>query len=127
MWFRARYEVFLGYGYQVDAIDGSEELCKIASDNTGIQVKNMMFQELTEINRYDGIWACSSILHLPIVKLKEVMHKMVKALKRKGIIYTSFKYGNFEGERNGRYFTDMTEEKSDEFIKKKPLLQCEIA
>ena len=31
------------------------------------------------------------------------------ALKQNGIIYTSFKYGDFEGERNGRYFTDMTE------------------
>ncbi len=35
---------------------------------------------------------------------------MVKALKPEGIIYTSFKYGHFEGERKGRYFTDFTEE-----------------
>lgn len=35
--------------------------------------------------------------------------KMFKALKEAGIIYTSFKYGDFEGERNGRYFTDFTE------------------
>ncbi|MCI6188639.1 MAG: SAM-dependent methyltransferase, partial [Clostridium sp.] len=27
------------------------------------------------------------------------------------------KYGDFEGERNGRYFTDMTEEKFKELIK----------
>ena len=32
------------------------------------------------------------------------------ALKPAGALYLSFKYGNFEGERNGRYFTDMTEE-----------------
>ena len=31
-------------------------------------------------------------------------------MKPEGIIYTSFKYGNFEGERSGRYFTDFTEE-----------------
>lgn len=37
------------------------------------------------------------------------MRKMTMALKPNGIIYTSFKYGTFEGERNGRYFTDMTE------------------
>ena len=35
--------------------------------------------------------------------------KMETVLKRGGIIYASFKYGVFEGERNGRYFTDMTE------------------
>lgn len=40
---------------------------------------------------------------------------MVRALKNNGIIYTSFKYGTFEGERNGRYFTDMNEEKFNLF------------
>ena len=51
-------------GYQVDAADGSEELCKIASDYTGIKVKQMLFGELCDVDKYDGIWACSSILHL---------------------------------------------------------------
>jgi hypothetical protein len=37
--------------------------------------------------------------------------KMAKALVSRGIAYISFKYGDWEGERNGRYFTDMTEEK----------------
>ena len=48
-------------------------------------------------------------MHLPIDELAEVMKKMVVALKEHGIIYTSFKYGTFAGERNGRFFTDMTE------------------
>ena len=39
-----------------------------------------------------------------------------KALKEDGIIYTSFKYGDFEGERNGRYFTDFTEKTFEEFV-----------
>lgn len=42
--------------------------------------------------------------------------KMFKALKEDGIIYTSFKYGDFEGERNGRYFTDFTEKTFEEFV-----------
>ena len=45
------------------------------------------------------------------------MRKIVTALKANGIIYTSFKYGTFEGERNGRYFTDMTEDSFADFIK----------
>ena len=101
---------FIEQGYNVDAIDGSKELCKLASDYTGIKVKNMFFQDLSEVDMYDGIWACSSILHLKLDELAGVMKKMVIALKEKGIIYTSFKYGTFSGERNGRFFTDMTEE-----------------
>lgn len=107
---------FLSQKFKVDAIDGSEELCRIASGYVGIKVKKMLFKELEEIEKYDGIWACSSILHLSKNELKAVFGKMIKALKRDGIIYTSFKYGDFEGERNGRYFTDFTEEKFNKFV-----------
>ena len=107
---------FLSRGYQIDAIDGSEQLCRIASKYTGIKVRQMLFQELDEKEKYDGIWACSSILHLPKNELKAVFMKMFKALKEDGIIYTSFKYGDFEGERNGRYFTDFTEKTFEEFV-----------
>ncbi len=101
---------FLSRDFLVTATDGSEELCKFASQYTGIFVKHMLFQELDEKEQYDGIWACSSILHLPLEELMPVLEKMAIALKHRGIIYTSFKYGNFAGERNGRYFTDMTED-----------------
>ena len=100
---------FIDNGFKVDAIDGSEELCKLASDYTGINVKHMYFQQLSDVDKYNGIWACSSILHLEYEELVRVIKKMNLALKQNGIIYTSFKYGDFEGERNGRYFTDMTE------------------
>lgn len=107
---------FLEQGYKVDAMDGSIELCKLATAYTGIEIQNKLFHELNAKEEYDAIWACSSILHLPIDELKEVMLKMAAAVKRGGIIYTSFKYGTFAGERNGRYFTDMTEETFAEFL-----------
>ena len=108
---------FLKQGFQVEAVDGSKKLCQIARDFTGIEVKEMLFQELKEVEKYNGIWACSSILHLSKRELKDVIVKMKAALKKNGIIYTSFKYGTFEGERNGRYFTDMTEKSFGEFLK----------
>ena len=102
---------FLEHGFKVEAMDGSEELCKLASAYTGIQVKHMFFQDLCEVDKYNAIWACSSILHLTYADLVDVMKKMEIALKENGLIYTSFKYGNFEGVRNGRYFINMTEER----------------
>lgn len=101
---------FLARDFNVDAIDGSIELCKIASEYTNIKVRHMYFNELSIVNKYDGIWACSSILHLSLDDLVDVFKRMSKALKDEGIIYTSFKYGDFSGERNSRYFTDMTED-----------------
>ena len=116
---------FLNKGYQVTATDGSDELCRRASAFTGIEVKEMLFGELDEIDTYDGIWACSSILHLPKNELLLVIQKMYDALKGTGVIYTSFKYGDFEGERNGRYFTDFREDTFREFMKGIPELTIE--
>lgn len=116
---------FLDKGYVVDAIDGSEELCKIASEHTGIDVKQMLFEDLDANGKYDGIWACASILHLSKAGLESVLRKMAVALKSHGVIYTSFKYGDFEGERNGRYFTDFTMESFKEYIQKVPEFQIE--
>lgn len=114
---------FLKQNYKVTAIDCSEAICKEASKYTGIKVRQMLFEEFDDQDSYDGIWACASILHLPQKELLSVFHKMNKALKENGIIYTSFKYGKFEGERNGRYFTDFTEETFKEFILQIPQLQ----
>ena len=70
-------KLFLEKGYHVKATDGSAEICRLASEFTGIEVKHLLFQELDEVNSYDGIWACSSILHLPknelLRKLSSIM------------------------------------------------------
>lgn len=116
---------FLDCGYQVEAMDGSVELCRAASEYTGIYVKQMLFQELDEAEKYDGIWACASILHVKKAELPDIIHKMSFAVKKNGIIYISFKYGDFEGERNGRYFTDMTENSMKELLVNFPELNVE--
>lgn len=75
---------FLRQGYQVDATDGSVEMCHAASELTGLPVCQMLFQDLNEKEKYDGIWACSSILHLSRTTLKNVLVKMCRALKDGG-------------------------------------------
>ena len=123
-------KAFLERGFLVDAVDGSEELCRAASNYTGITVRKMLFSELNEVDRYDGIWACASILHLPKRELDEVLWKMVAALKKNGTIYTCFKYGDYEGMRGERYFTDFTEESLKEFVNGIPelkILECWVS
>lgn len=107
---------FLKKGFKVTALDGSAKLCRIAEEKIGIPVLQMDFNDFDEQDKYDGIWACSSILHLPKQELKNVLIRMEKALCDDGIIYTSFKYGDYSGMRNGRFFTDFTEDSFSEFI-----------
>ena len=103
-------------GYKIEAIDGSEELCQIASEYSGIKVECMLFQDLNENDQYDGIWACASILHLSKTEMKDVLKKMIRSLKKNGIIYTSFKYGEFKKMKNDRYFSDFTEKIFQEYF-----------
>ena len=117
---------FTEKGFKVEAIDGSEELVNIARKETGLPVRRMFFEELNEIDRYDAVWACSSILHLNRDELKDVFAKMLKAVKPGGYIYTSFKYGEFEGFRGERYFIDFKEESFKCFLKDFPDAMIEM-
>ena len=100
---------FKNKGYQVDAIDYSEELVKKASRLTGIPVKLKSFYEIDDYEAYDGIWACASLLHCERTRLKEVIGKLLSALKPNGMLYMSFKYGNGDRQKDGRQFTDLDE------------------
>lgn len=96
-------------GHLVLPADASEEMCKIATKNTGVTARLIKFEELDYYAKFDGVWACASLLHSERDKLPEILRKINKALKPKGILYMSFKYGNKSEERNGRFFTDMNE------------------
>lgn len=112
-------KAFLDLGYDVTAIDGSEALCQIARLLTGLPVWCLDFRDFTpeEGEVYEGIWACASLLHLQKDELLPVMKVLSQALTPGGAFYTSFKYGAFEGERNGRHFTDFTPADFTEFLK----------
>ncbi len=116
---------FIDNGYKVKAIDGSLELCKLASIYIGKPVIHQNFLELDDENIFDGIWACSSILHLPPKDLLKVLRKMIDALKNNGWIYTCFKNGDGEEILNGRYFNYLTKEKFVELLELFPELKLE--
>lgn len=120
-------KAFLQQGFHVTAVDGSEKLCQLASEYTGIPVRKMLFHELDETETFDGVWACASILHVPGISLPDILKRMSRAVKTDGVIYVSFKYGTFEGERDGRYFTDLTENTFAELIREIKELRIEEA
>lgn len=108
---------FLSKGYKVEAVDGSKNMCVEAEKNTGLKVKNMLFSELNEKERYDGIWACASILHANKNELPSILDKMITATKKNGFIFTCFKYGEGENDVEGRHFNYFTEDSFLDFMK----------
>lgn len=107
---------FLEQGYEVTVIDESVEFCEKTSDLTGIEVRNILFQNMEYIDAFDGVWACSSLVHIGPDKLPEILQKINVSLKDGGVFYMSFKLGEFSGERDGGYYTDLDEETFTNFI-----------
>ncbi|WP_303838225.1 bifunctional 2-polyprenyl-6-hydroxyphenol methylase/3-demethylubiquinol 3-O-methyltransferase UbiG [Ruminococcus flavefaciens] len=101
---------FKNRGYSVLPVDASKEMCKIASEMSGVTARLLKFEDLDYNEEFDGVWACASLLHAEREKLPEILRRINKALKPKGVLYMSFKYGKCSEERNGRFFTDMTED-----------------
>ena len=104
---------FHNLGYEVYPIDGSIEMCKLAHQYTSLPVKCINFNELSDIDFYDGIWACSTILHVPRKELLSVLIKLRDSLKQDGYMYTSFTdgYDKEENKEDGRYFNDLSKDK----------------
>ncbi len=100
---------FLGEGHRVLAVDASEELCQIASRHAGIAVTRATFLEYDPHCELDGIWACASLLHVPRLDLPRMLRRYLGFLRPGGIFYASFKYGDTEEVRGGRFFNDLNE------------------
>jgi len=96
-------------GYDVVAFDSSGAMVKLASDFIGSHVLHMTFDDVAFTEAFDGVWACASLLHVPKSRMEAVMYKLALALKRGGVLYASFKYGDREEIRRDRHFSDYTE------------------
>ncbi len=108
---------FIDHGYDVIAIDAAPEIARIASEKIGKRVEIQSFHELNYVQAFDGIWACASLLHCPKSQISDLITKIIRALKRNGIIYMSFKYGQSERiDERGRFFNDYTENEMSNVI-----------
>ena len=103
-------KAFLAAGYKVTAMDGSAEVAAFAERVINQPVTVASFQELTFQNKFDGVWACASLLHCPRAQLENVLSLISRALVPNGVVYMSFKWGDKETyDKRGRYFNNYTD------------------
>lgn len=100
---------FYEMGYDVTAMDGSEEMCKLAEIETDMEVLHMTYEQMCFEEAFDGIWACAALFHIQKKALGSILQKMVRSLDFGGIMYTSFLEGDMEGFRGNLYFSEYTE------------------
>lgn len=108
---------FLDSGFSVTALDLSPILAEKASKFIGQDVIVADMKDLNFQNKFIGIWACASLLHLSEDEILETLKKCHKALKKDGVLYASFKYGENNYEKDGRSFTCFTRDKFLDLIK----------
>lgn len=110
---------FIKQGYNVTAVDGSKELSIAASKLIEQEVICSKFEELQLTEKFHGIWACASLLHVNRKDILDVIKNTSSNLKDNGVFYMSFKYGEKEYiDEKGRYFNCYTEETFNELISK---------
>lgn len=106
---------FAKQGYEVTAIDASAELIQWARQHhmssriTWVHLDFSSIEKQAWENKFTGIWACASLLHVPFLELPCIIESLLETLTDDGVMYLSFKYG--EGERidNERFFCNMNE------------------
>ncbi len=107
---------FKKLGYDVYAFDVSEAMVEATKKLAGVNVDKMSFQDMKYDRKFDGIWACASLLHVPRKELSSVFNTLSDCLEDGGVIYASFKYGDSERTKDGRYFNDLNEELLEKFV-----------
>jgi SAM-dependent methyltransferase len=112
---------FLRQGLTVVALEPDEELAKLASEYIGQPVVQETIQRYVPESgeRFNGIWASASLLHIPLQELTRVFCRLSYIMKPGGALYVSFKYGSeFVKEKNGLYYTYLDEVSFDEYLPK---------
>ncbi len=100
-------KAFRDLGHDVVAIDASKEMVKATRRLSDGPAIHSTFLKYTDDKLFDGIWACASLLHVPTDDLPATLRHLHGLLKNDGWLFASFKIGNCEQVRNGRFFNDM--------------------
>jgi len=107
---------FLRQGYEVTAFDASKELVALSSQLTGLPILHLRFQDVEFDHEFDAVWACASLLHVSRVEIDDVLLRLTKTMKSGGILYASFKYGDSEWVKDGRFFNSYDDTSFNELL-----------
>lgn len=110
-------EAFYELGYDVTPIDASEEMAKLAEIHTGLEVLQLAYEDMEFEDVFDGIWGSAALIHVPDKEMTGVLERIVDALCQDGVLYLSFREGDFEGFEGGLYYNDYTPRQLEHLLK----------
>lgn len=100
---------FSALGHQAVGLDGSAAFVGMARVDTGCAVLHQDFIALDlPTGHFDGVFANASLFHVPRPALPDVLTRLHRTLKPRGVLFSSNPRGDnqegFSGERYGCYY-----------------------
>lgn len=105
-------------GLRVDPVDASREMVKLANATYDIGARVATFDDVTESDAYDGVWANFSLLHAPANRFPDHLKQLHDALKSGGLFHIGMKMGDGESRDGlGRRYAYYSEETLNTLLK----------
>ena len=115
---------FIERGHRVSAVDASTAMVELASKEIGQAAILLPFERIEFAEKFDGVWANASLLHVASDQIDDVLRRLIRSLKVGGILFMSVKLG--DGERissDGRLFCDYTQASLSALLARHPSLR----
>lgn len=100
---------FKNIGFDVYGIDNEPKFVEEAK-KLELSVECIDILTYKDDQLFDYIWAQASLLHINKLELNKTFINLSNHLTKNGLICCSFKYGDFEGIIDERYYIYLTEE-----------------
>ena len=98
-------------GFDVDAVDASREMVRMAIETQGVAARVATFDDLDADGVYDGVWANFSLLHAPREALPKHLAAIARSLRSGGIFNIGMKTGTgMSRDHLERRYTFVTED-----------------
>jgi ubiquinone/menaquinone biosynthesis C-methylase UbiE len=100
--------VFVDNGLKVTGIDLSERLLKLAIKN--VPQSSFMLMDMRRkalrAESFDGLWVCSSFIHVPRSDARFTLREFARILKPNGLMFINVIEGEREGMAKSRLYLD---------------------
>ncbi len=120
---------FIDKGYMVTPVDGSITRCKAAQKYLGIPVVEASFESYQPDTFFDAVWSMDALVHIEREQLVPTINRITRTMKPHGIFFFSVPYGDFEGYKDGCFYSYLNEdwlEDADMHLNGLKVAECHI-
>ena len=84
-------------GFAVDPTDATAAMVELSRELHALPTRRMRFDELAAVGDYDAVWAHACLIHVARNDFADILGRIHRALKPRGLHFANFKLGEREG------------------------------